>query len=334
MAVAIDIVTFDSRGLRRSAEIMHAAMTPAFRTQIHVLKLGRVHLAWRGALKSLANRVLKSPRVMIFLEVVPAAWIGLTDRGILIPNQEWMSEETLQSLPRCAQIWCKTRYAADIFQQRGFDTRFIGFSSKDMYLPACRKDYGRFLHVSGKSAQKGTGAILDLWRRHPEWPPLLTISRDKAVRRFSGANVLIRGDEMPEAELQTLMNVCGVHLCPSEAEGFGHTISEGLSTKALVISTDAPPMNEMVQPGYGLLAKYHRRLPMGYGEGFLVDPADLERQVEAILRMSAHEKARMGEAARRAYLERDVSFAPRLLDAMRELVAVAGSTGFRRQPAL
>jgi glycosyltransferase involved in cell wall biosynthesis len=232
-----------------------------------------------------------------------------------------MSEETLQSLPRCAQIWCKTRYAEHIFRERGFDTRFIGFSSKDAYLPGLRKDYGRFLHVSGKSEQKGTGALLELWRRHPEWPPLLVVSQDDAARRFSGGNILVRSDDVPEVELQVLMNVCGVHLCPSEAEGFGHTISEGLSTRALVVSTDAPPMNEVVRPAYGLLAKCHRVLPMSYGERFLVDPEDLERRVATALCMSAAEKAQMGEAARRAYLERDASFAPRLLAVLHDLVA-------------
>ena len=39
------------------------------------------------------------------------------------------------------------------------------------------------------------------------------------------------------------------------------------------------------------------------------------------LQMNVTEKVRMGEAGRRAYLERDASFAPRLLAAVHELVA-------------
>ena len=54
---------------------------------------------------------------------------------------------------------------------------------------------------------------------------------------------------MPREDLLILMNACQYHLCPSEYEGFGHYINEARSTGALIISTDAAPMNELVKNG-------------------------------------------------------------------------------------
>lgn len=41
--------------------------------------------------------------------------------------------------------------------------------------PAGVQDYGRFLHVRGKSELKHTAQLLDCWARHPDWPTLTVI---------------------------------------------------------------------------------------------------------------------------------------------------------------
>jgi hypothetical protein len=40
-----------------------------------------------------------------------------------------------------------------------------------------------------------------------------------------------------------------IHICASEREGFGHYLNEARAASALVISTDHPPMNELVTSG-------------------------------------------------------------------------------------
>lgn len=117
------------------------------------------------------------------------------------------------------------------------------------------------------------------------------------------------------------MNRCGIHLCPSETERYGHYIAEALSTKALVITVAAPPMNELVAPGMGLLAKYNRVESFSFSERFFVDPGDLARRIEAALQMSEGEKALIGEAARAAYLERHAAFEETLLSALKDVIA-------------
>lgn len=320
MAIAIDIVSPNSQGMRHSAEMVHRVLSRSFPTEINLTRRRNALLLHRRLLKGLANRLVEPRRILLFLEKLPTAWMGLAKTRILIPNQEFIWEETRANLAACSQIWCKTLYANGIFKQRGYDTRFVGFSSQDAWLPDCRKDYSRFIHVAGKSPVKGTRTILELWRKHSDWPLLQVVTADAARAHYEARNILVRPNNLPERELYALMNESGIHLCPSEAEGFGHYISEALSTKALVISTDAPPMNEVVRPEYGLLTNYCRVETMGFGERFFVDPNDLEQQIETALQMSAAEKSRLGDAARQSYLERDAAFAERLTAAANELL--------------
>lgn len=57
-------------------------------------------------------------------------------------------------------------------------------------------------------------------------------------------------DHITLAELQLSH---GVHICPSEREGFGHYINEARAASALVITTNHPPMNELITAATGVL---------------------------------------------------------------------------------
>jgi glycosyltransferase involved in cell wall biosynthesis len=48
------------------------------------------------------------------------------------------------------------------------------------------------------------------------------------------------------AQLRQLQTDTPVHICPSQSEGWGHTINEARAVGALVLTTDYPPMNEFV----------------------------------------------------------------------------------------
>jgi hypothetical protein len=40
------------------------------------------------------------------------------------------------------------------------------------------------------------------------------------------------------------------HVCPSQYEGWGHCLHEGLGVGAVVLTTDAPPMSYFVDPNF------------------------------------------------------------------------------------
>ena len=56
--------------------------------------------------------------------------------------------------------------------------------------------------------------------------------------------------------IQFLQSVAGVHMCPSLIEGWGQYIDEGRRSQSVVLTLDAPPMNELIKDGTsGILVK-------------------------------------------------------------------------------
>jgi hypothetical protein len=78
-----------------------------------------------------------------------------------------------------------------------------------------------------------------------------------AARQLMWMPPLLQKDQLLSFDdIRRLQAASGVHICASEREGFGHYLNEARGAGALVISTDHPPMNEMVQDGVtGVLIK-------------------------------------------------------------------------------
>jgi glycosyltransferase involved in cell wall biosynthesis len=321
MAPIVDIVTGGTRGLIRDAEIAYDVLKSYPNVTIHISRLRNLHLLHRRLSKTLVNMFNPKPRVLVFFENLPSDWMKLSDTRILVPNQEWIRKEVAENMDKCTLIWCKTRYAEAIFRERNFQTRYIGFTSADIFMPEIKKDYGKFIHVAGRSHLKGTKAILELWQAHNEWPALLVISSNKEWKQlFPLHHVTFLANSLSDYDLRVAMNSCGIHLCPSETEGFGHYISEALSSKAVTITANAPPMNEIITPESGLLALATKGEAMGFGYRFFVDKDSLEQMIIKAIEMDTNEKMAMGEAARKSYESQRADFRSRLIEAMNELV--------------
>ena len=99
---------------------------------------------------------------------------------------------------------------------------------------------------------KNTAPVVEAWLRHPEWPNLTVVSHRSEHQYLAeecrkARNIKFITDWLSDEDRRWLRNIHGVHICPSEMEGFGHYINEARSVKALVIGSNASPMNELVQ---------------------------------------------------------------------------------------
>ena len=92
------------------------------------------------------------------------------------------------------------------------------------------------------------------------------------------ANVNLITSRLNAEDVSALQNSVPIHICTSECEGFGQIIAEAISVGAVVITTDTPPMNELVTPDRGLLVAVERSQPMHLDRRYFVDGQDLERQ--------------------------------------------------------
>lgn len=250
------------------------------------------------------------------LERVAPWWKRKAGVHFLIPNQERFPERLLGRLGMIDHILCKSRHAAEIFSKHHPSVKFIGFTSEDRALEKAEPDHGRFFHLAGRSTLKNTETLLALWEKHPEWPVLTLVQHPDNAPASVPGNVDLVSRYLPDEELREMQNRCGIHLCPSLSEGWGHYIAEAMSCRAVTLVTDAPPMNELVDASRGVVVAYDRSEPRHLGRNFHVDVAELESAIERLIALPTAEKAAIGAAARDWFLENDRLFRQRLAEAV------------------
>jgi glycosyltransferase involved in cell wall biosynthesis len=185
---------------------------------------------------------------MISLETVCRHLLDIAPVNWLIPNQEWTKRHDLDLISRAfSKILCKTREGERIFKGYFPDkTHYVGFLARDVFNPQIIRKK-RFLHVGGNSSFRGTQEVLDAWKWRKDGTridaELLIVS--KALKERPEIPNVKYFDWLSEEELHTLQNECLFHLYPSGTEGFGHAIREAMSVNAVVLTTAAPPMDEI-----------------------------------------------------------------------------------------
>jgi len=319
MPAYINIVSLANlAGLSRDSRILSRVLSDAG----FIVTVNAVHQsALRRGIHTAAKFIREYPfDVNVFLEQIFPYALPLAPINCLLSNQEWLRDECRRYLPRMDIILCKTQHAHELFREMGYKAVFTSFTSYDRRSATSQMDYKRFLHLAGSNVQKGTSTVIDLWSRHPEWPAVKVIQSPNRRQAVTAANITYIVEHVDDELLTEMQNTHGIHLCPSEAEGFGHTIVEGMSCRALVITTNGAPMNEIVTPERGMLADYHASEPQRLGTRFYVDPRSLEEKVLAVMAMSEESKRTLGENARRWYEQNDRSFKRRIVEAIRSLL--------------
>lgn len=282
-----------SNGLRKDYQIL----------KDELLALGhQVHQA------SFVEHTIQEADVNIFVEVAKEALFQFARRNYFIPNPEWCIASP-QLISKFDLILCRTREVERIFTPLNPKTYFLGFTSVDKFRKGFTKDHQKFLHVGGGSAQKGSKIIFDLWSHRPDLPSLTLVS-GRNLDPFH-PNVFIFKTHLAEDDLIKLQNECGIHLCPSETEGFGHYLVEAMSTGSVVITTDAPPMNEFIQDPCCLVG-YNRTGKLRLGITYSVDPLLLEDKINDLLSLPQHELEKIGQHNRDVYIEQKQAFKERL----------------------
>ena len=283
--------------------------------------------ARRRTLKFGARNGLIDPpfEINLHLEDINGEYMALAKRNVLIPNQEWLRDTSIHHLSAIDEVWTKTRIAQRLFTERGCNVRYLGWMGNDRRLVGQAPARSiKALHIAGSSLWKGTEALLDVWYDNPSWPLLTVLRRDHGYdgepltwrARAPRANVKLIADRVDDELLKTMQNEASIHICPSEAEGFGHNILESMSVAAITITTDAPPMNEMITPETGLLVPAERSEPMGVDKRYFVSHHELARAITTALHMGDRERERTGATARTRFEQNNLAFRARIQECL------------------
>lgn len=243
-------------------------------------------------------------------------------KNVSIPNIEYYFERWMEYLPYFTKILYKVKCAEEQLW-KGDNVLHLGWTSVDRYIPALKprpsglspvvvKDYHSFLHIAGESPAKQTDVILDTWRRYPDLPGVTVLfsGAEKHKVDISGLppSIHLVTQKVTRNEVTRLMNTYALHLCPSKTEGFGHYINEARSCKAVIVTTDGPPMNELIDEKTGFLVKYSSKGKFNRADTFVITPEDLYQTLKKVLHLTLEEKKEMGERARERYLSEKKEF--------------------------
>jgi glycosyltransferase involved in cell wall biosynthesis len=262
------------------------------------------------AVKALARRT-RFWDINIFLERLVPEYFECAPVNCLFPHQEWLTDEDRGRLRDIDMVFFKTRHAMELLQSDAKASVLVGFTSPDRQERSVTPRWDVALHVCGWNPHKGTAAVVNAWAAHPEWPRLTMVSQ-LPISANGAANVEHLATRIPDARLRRLQNEYGIHVCPSEVEGFGHTLMEAMSCGAVLITTDAPPMDELVTPDEGFLVRHVGTSPMGAGIRYFVDEKQLTDVIGSVWRMQPRLLQRLRKAARDRYESTRASFHARL----------------------
>ena len=211
-------------------------------------------------------------------------------------------------MPRLTEIWHKIQISLATLAGSfpGLRHSYIGFTSPD--FSGCAPDFNRFTHLRGASFQRQTEIVLAAWLKHPEWSELSVQSYAKHPGFLNFPEWLQRGNirfkycRMSAEDYRLEATRAGVHLCPSSVEGFGHYINEARSMGALIVTTGAPPMNELVDETCAILIAPVRTEKLNLGIRYMIDVAGFEKAIQHVLKTPIDVRKSLGAGARRRYM--------------------------------
>lgn len=248
-------------------------------------------------------------------------WERLTDCQLLhdpsilkifIPNPEVITRSSLSLLKHVDHIWHKTRLSLEAFRDMAPQAAhfFTGFTSQDPQIVV--KNYEGFAHFRGKAANRHSTQLLNVWRNNPHYPDLryhfyqeLSSSWEEPfefTEWLTCRNIHILAGKIEKHDYNQQLSQCGIQLCLSGVEGFGHYINEARAMGAVAIVIDAPPMNELIDQSCGILIKPSSSEEMGLVRCHLITERDIKLATDAIIALPQTTLKNLGENARKRYL--------------------------------
>ena len=182
--------------------------------------------------------------VGIFIQEFGEQWLERNKVNIFIANEEWIVEEKLSQLKYFDKILTKSSFSKQLlspYNNNIINTGFVSLDKNDSNVSPTNT----FLHLAGRSSQKGTESVLKSFKNNNF--DLTFLQSDEQYNNTS-SNVNHISEFISAEQISFILNNHTIHLCPSIYEGWGHYLYEGMSTGALIYATKIPMFLEWIDP--------------------------------------------------------------------------------------
>jgi hypothetical protein len=230
-------------GLSQDVYILRGILTAVFDKDVHI------------SLFQYSQPLCAEADFNIFLEVLNPALFPYASKNIWIPNHECTFKTWIPYLKMFDEIWVKTHEAQDIFKSLTSTTvRYIGWTSLSKEFPQ-KKNYFKAIVPVGRNLNREVDvlfeAYLKLKARNPEIYRALPVLNIVSIRPIQVPHalkdsVVVHGF-LSDKEYDELLKECGLCICLSKAEGFGHAVNEAMSSGCnLILSSISPFLHSVV----------------------------------------------------------------------------------------
>jgi hypothetical protein len=235
-------------GLMQDGSIIRGLLTAVFGDDVNIFRVPHHFPQCQEA------------EVNIFIEVLNPSLLAYAGRNIWIPNLEWTYRAWEPYVTMFDEIWVKTEEASHKFKMlcEGTQTKVynIGWTSIDKIV-AEKKNYSKAIVLVGKNIFRNPKQLFRAYDEirkvepnlYTKLPHLYVPYNPDYVTLFCpeelSSKVTMMNKELAEQEYDDLLNECGLAICLSAAEGFGHAVNEAMSSGCNLILSPIGPFRQL-----------------------------------------------------------------------------------------
>jgi hypothetical protein len=269
--------------------------------------------------------------VSIFIEVVNPSLFSYSARNIWIPNLEWTRRTWEPYVTMFDEIWVKTDEAAHKFKMlcEGTQTKVynIGWTSIDKVV-ATKKNYSKAIVLVGKNSFRNPKQLFraydEIRKAEPDFytklPHLYVPYNPEYATIYCpddlSSKITLIGKELNEKEYDEILEECGLAICISVAEGFGHAVNEAMSSGCNLILSPIEPFRQLTSgmSDAVLFSEASHVIDQPDCMGVLVDSSTVSivKALKTYVGRDFKTKKAVSDLSRFAYEKRHVAFVERM----------------------
>ena len=205
--------------------------------------------------------------VNVFFEVLNPSLFTYAATNIWIPNPEWTYKTWQPYFKQLDHIWCKTDHAFEIFKPHNTNTAYIGWTSIAKGVSE-RKNFSKAIVLAGKNIFRHPQIVIDAYscieEKDMSKMPELHVVYDSTRMTVNlptklAEKIKLYPNTLKQKEYDEILDECGLAICISAAEGFGHAVNEAASSGCFLMVSNIDAFTEL---GYdGIMVEHGSKTP-------------------------------------------------------------------------